>query len=66
MANAGANTNSSQFFLCMANTAWMNGKRVVFGSVVEGMKVIEAVESVGSNSGTTKAPVMIAASGQIS
>lgn len=37
----------------------------VFGSVVEGMDVVQAIESVGSNSGQTKAPVMVAASGQL-
>jgi len=65
MANAGPNTNGSQFFLCTAETAWLDGKHVVFGSVVQGMDVVKTIESVGSNSGQTKAPVMIAASGQL-
>ena len=66
MANAGPNTNGSQFFLCTSETAWLDGKHCVFGSVVEGMDVVKAIESVGSQSGRTRAPVMIAASGQLS
>mmetsp|Transcript_608 Transcript_608/g.1203 ORF Transcript_608/g.1203 Transcript_608/m.1203 type:complete len:145 (+) Transcript_608:367-801(+) len=66
MANAGPNTNGSQFFLCTATTAWLDGKHVVFGSVVEGMDVVKACEAVGSQSGTTKQKVIISASGQLS
>ena len=65
MANAGPNTNGSQFFLCTVKTAWLDGAHVVFGSVVEGMDVLEKIESVGSGSGKTSAKVMIAASGQL-
>jgi len=65
MANAGPNTNGSQFFLCTADTAWLDGKHVVFGSVTEGMSVVKAIEKVGSNSGRTSQQVAIAASGQL-
>mmetsp|Transcript_23919 Transcript_23919/g.29092 ORF Transcript_23919/g.29092 Transcript_23919/m.29092 type:complete len:166 (-) Transcript_23919:174-671(-) len=65
MANAGPNTNGSQFFLCTADTAWLDGKHVVFGSVVQGMDVVRTIESVGSNSGATRGKVLVAASGQL-
>jgi len=65
MANAGPNTNGSQFFLCTAETGWLDGKHVVFGKVVEGMDVVKAIEGVGTQSGATKAPVKIEACGQL-
>ena len=64
MANAGKNTNGSQFFLCTAQTTWLDGKHVVFGSVVEGMDVVKAMEAVGSQNGATKKPVTIKDCGQ--
>merc|ERR1711998_240034 len=65
MANAGPNTNGSQFFLCTVATPWLDGKHCVFGKVVEGMDVVKSVESFGSQSGQTRAKVVIADSGQL-
>eukprot|EP00752_Nemacystus_decipiens_P007657 g6845.t1 len=65
MANAGANTNGSQFFLCTVVTSWLDGKHVVFGKVTKGMDVVKAVEAVGSSSGKTSSPVVIADCGQL-
>ncbi|OQR84517.1 peptidyl-prolyl cis-trans isomerase [Achlya hypogyna] len=65
MANAGPNTNGSQFFICTVETAWLDGKHVVFGKVVRGMDVVKKIEGVGSQSGQTKKPVVVADCGQL-
>ena len=65
MANAGPNTNGSQFFITTAKTAWLDGKHVVFGRVIEGMEVIKAVEAQGSRSGTTRNKITIVDCGEI-
>merc|ERR1712079_867819 len=64
MANAGPNTNGSQFFLCTTKTTWLDGKHVVFGNVTAGMDVVKKIEGVGSQSGKTSAAVVIAKCGQ--
>ncbi|KAL4793921.1 cyclophilin-like domain-containing protein [Aspergillus venezuelensis] len=65
MANAGKNTNGSQFFITTVVTSWLDGNHVVFGEVVEGQDVVKAVEKLGSGSGRTSKNVKVSASGTI-
>ena len=65
MANAGPNTNGSQFFITTVKTPWLDGRHVVFGKIVEGMDVVYKVEAVGSQSGTPSSPVKIIKSGEL-
>mmetsp|Transcript_65342 Transcript_65342/g.156210 ORF Transcript_65342/g.156210 Transcript_65342/m.156210 type:complete len:255 (+) Transcript_65342:100-864(+) len=65
MANAGPNTNGSQFFLCTTKTTHLDGKHVVFGKVVEGYDVVKKVEAVGSGGGETSKKVVIADCGEL-
>ncbi|WP_221358254.1 peptidylprolyl isomerase [Streptomyces beigongshangae] len=63
MANAGPNSNGSQFFITTVLTSWLDGKHVVFGEVVEGQDLVKKIESLGSHSGATRAKIVIASSG---
>lgn len=65
MANAGPNTNGSQFFLTTVRTPWLDGKHVVFGSVVEGMEVVKKMENLGTQSGKTSKKLVIQSCGQL-
>ncbi|KAG9252921.1 putative cyclophilin [Emericellopsis atlantica] len=65
MANAGPNTNGSQFFITTVVTSWLDGKHVVFGEVVNGMDIVKKVETFGTGSGKTKKKVTIDKSGTV-
>ncbi|SER99420.1 Peptidyl-prolyl cis-trans isomerase (rotamase)-cyclophilin family [Streptomyces sp. yr375] len=67
MANAGPNTNGSQFFVTTIVTDWLDGKHVVFGEVADedSMALVKKIEALGSRSGSTSAKITIAESGQL-
>ena len=65
MANAGPNTNGSQFFVTTVVTSWLDGKHVVFGEVVAGMDVVRAIEAQGTDSGRPKQRVVVTSAGLV-
>jgi len=65
MANAGPNTNGSQFFITFAKTDWLDGYHCVFGELIEGDDVLKKLEIAGSRSGTPSAKFVIEDSGEV-
>ncbi|KIJ63814.1 hypothetical protein HYDPIDRAFT_112779 [Hydnomerulius pinastri MD-312] len=65
MANAGKNTNGSQFFITTVVTSWLDGAHVVFGEVVTGMDVVNNVEKCGTASGSPSKRIVIADCGTL-
>ncbi|MEU2679006.1 Peptidyl-prolyl cis-trans isomerase (rotamase) -cyclophilin family [Streptomyces sp. LamerLS-316] len=67
MANAGPNTNGSQFFITTVLTPWLDGKHVVFGEVADepSMELVRKIESYGSSTGKTKSKIAVSESGTL-
>ena len=65
MANAGPNTNGSQFFITFKETPWLDGRHTVFGEVIEGEDVVKKLEKIGTHSGTPKQRAVIVKSGEL-
>nr|KAF6444828.1 peptidylprolyl isomerase A like 4C [Molossus molossus] len=65
MANAGPNTNSSQFFICTAKPEWFDGKHVAFGQEEDSMDIVTAIECFGSRNDKTSKKITVADCGQL-
>jgi len=65
MANAGPNTNGSQFFITFGPTSWLDNAHVVFGELIEGDGILSQLELVGSRSGTPAAKIVIENCGEV-
>lgn len=65
-ANKGPNTNNSQFFINTVKTSWLDNKNLVFGMVLDGFELVDAIEAEGTNAGEPQVEVMIKQSGELS
>ena len=65
MANAGPNTNGSQFFITFVSTPHLNGRHTVFGEVLDGQSLVDRIEGYGTNAGKTRKTITITDSGRL-
>ena len=65
MANAGPNTNGSQFFITFIPCPWLDGKHTVFGEVIDGKEIVDVMNKYGSQSGRPRANFTIADCGEL-